>query len=367
MKLRILLCVILLAVPALLLLPPDAALSGWSLAAVSGGAYFDELDQFVAARLPMRTRLRQLGLGLGLFSGQTEQNDIFISKDGLIKNIDASGEARVDQNIRAILSFAAEVQIPTYLTLIPTASAILQQQLPPYAEIYNNQKQTIEDIYRQMSGKVTVADVYPQLYNKRAQYIYYRTENNLTALGGYYVYAALGAKLVGRDVLDFGQFDIAYLPGGYYGDLYQKSPYQGVRPDTLSMFRQAHNRQEYGVTHYAGDASKSYYTLYPLHLAELDLQMDIYFGGISAITDLHMSSPQRSRSLLIFGDKTALAYLPFLTCNYGRITLVDLFQLTPALAETIDPRDWDQILFAYSLETFDTDIPRRVTNLLPAQ
>jgi len=354
---------VLLAIPVLMLLGLGEDFPTPLSLTIADGSYFSELDQTIAERLPVRTRLRQLNLWLGLLSGQQEQNDIFISKNGLIKNIEAAGPGRIQQNVAAIRSFADRAQVPTYLTVIPTSSAILQQQLPPYAEIYNNQRKTIDEINRGVSGAVTVADVYPALFARRDSYIYYRTENNLTALGGYHVYSALAPKLLGQEMLEFSHFDIKYLQTPYYGDLYQKSPYQGVSPDTLSLYRYTRYARDYTVTHYGPQGVKTYHTLYPTHLADLGEPMNVYFGGVSAVTKIQVSSPYL-RSLLIFGDKTALSYLPFLANSYEQITLVDLFQLTPALAKELAPKQYDQILFAYSIETFDTNIPQRALQLL---
>jgi len=361
---KLLACVMLLLVPYFLILAQGDSFEPPSRESIEDRTFFSRLDDSLAEALPFQTRLRQLGLRLGLLGGQREQNDIFISDNGLIKNIDATSEVRISQNVGAILRLAERIQIPTYLMLLPTASAILQEQLPPYANIYNNQRQTIEDIYSQMSGQVTVADVYPLLYNLRGEYLYYRTENNLTPQGGYYVYTVLGAKLVGRrELVELDQLDIQYLPEPYYGDLYQKSPYQNVRPDTLSLFRYQAYPREYLVTHYGNGGIKTYHTLYPTHLAGLGQGPDVYLGGISAITTIRTTNAP-PRSLLIFGDKTALAYLPFLANNYQDITLVDLFQLTPTLSNRIQPDQYHQVLFAYSLETFDSDIPLRAERLL---
>lgn len=356
---QLLVCAVLLFLPFFAL--HNAAIPVPSAGTVMDGYFFDTLERRISDAFPFRDALRRAALRIALAGGQTEQNNIFISDEGLIKNVAEPNEQYLRRNTDAVLRFSKQVQVPTYLMLIPTASAVLQQRLPPYAEIYN-QKQLIEDVYRQMINKVMTVDVYSTLYSRRSEYIYYRTENNLTALGGYYVYSALGSRLVDRaGVQDFSRFNIEY-GGRFYGDLYRQTGYSGVRADILSMYRHATFSREYTVTHTGPNDNRVYHTLYPRHFIALGRPLDVYFGGVSAVTDIRTSTPY-ARSLLVFGDRTALAWLPFLTHHYERVTLVDLFQLTDIQAGELNLGLYDQILFAYSTETFDTDIPQRALAL----
>ncbi len=335
-----------------------------SLPSLLEGRFVSALDQYIGKNLPFQKQLAEISLSLGLLSGQQEQNQIFISADGLIRNIDEPSMVIIDNNISAVREFAQHVGKPTYLMLIPTASAILQQQLPPYAQLNNNQKPLMEYIYGKMAGVVTTVDVYPALFNKRDEYIYYRTEDNLTALGGYYVFNSLIGKL-GRDTRDpvgLRQYDISYLSHEYYGNLYKSSPYRPVRPDVLTAFHYTYYDRKYTVTHIQGDHAKTYHTLYPTHLLDLGDPIQVYLGGISAITDIRIASPNNVRKLLVFGDKTALSYLPFVVDTYAQVTLVDLFLLGEYSA--IQPDQYDQVLFAYSTENFNSHFPRLATRLL---
>ena len=317
----------------------------------TSGAYFERLDEHIRSVLPYQENLRRINLQTGLISGQSMQNDIFISQSGLIRNISAKVPLRVQDDIDAVIQFSTLIDRPTYLMLIPTASAILQQHLPQYAGIYLNQRRFIDDTSVAVWRYVTPINVYPTLFNRREEYIFYRTQDNLTALGGYYVYQTLASRLgiQAANISTRDMYDISYPIHSFYGDLFRLSPYSVVRPDSVMVFR--HRRQGgHIVTHINGDDVKIYHTLFPTHLAALGREMDIFFGGVSAIT--RVSSSQPGRSILIFGDQTAKAYLPFLTANYSNITLVDLSQLTPENFGDVSVENYNQILFAFSVDTF---------------
>lgn len=324
------------------------------------------LDSYLNKSLPHINRLRELNLTIRELGGQREYNQVFICGDELIKDVDPPVDFFLRENTASVMEFAESGNIPTYCMIIPTAGAIRQQSLPPFAQTQMvNQKQIIEDVYSQMEGRVTVADSYPILFNAREQYLYYRTEDNLTALGGFYLYTALGPKLlegIARPALS--DYDIEYIKTDYYGSLYDISPYKDAKADSLLVFRYTRNSREYLVTKEQDGAVKTYHTLYPTHLLELGRGTDAYLGGLSGLTKIETNSPYRA-TLLVLGDKTALSYLPFLVNHYSTVTLVDLFQLDSAGYASLDLMDYDQVLFGYGIETFmHTNIPARAKRLL---
>lgn len=332
------------------------------------------LDNIVREYFPLSHELKQIGLDIRLWGGEREQNGIFISDKGLMRNIDHAIEPFVNQNIAEVaifgqrLSASSSGKKTTYLAILPTSAGVLQQNLPRYAQAgMLDQQRQIEQIYNRLSTVVRTTDIYSALYNRRDQYIYYRTDNNLTALGGYYVYAAIAGRMEisGRSL---GQFDIDYIDHAYYGDLYRKpssmvgswgkstAPYRMVQPDSLSVFRFSDNR-EYTVAKRGGDGDRVYHTLFPTHLLQLDRPMDIYLGGSTAITEIRSTAPYRPR-LLIFGDSTAAAWLPFLANHYQQITFVDFNYIRRSDYAAIQPEQYDQVLFAYGIETFiHTSLP----------
>lgn len=337
-------------------------------------------ERLTAENFPFGGGLRELGSIMASIEGQREivrqsygypvkQNGIFVTSDSLMKNIDPPIPHYVGENIAGVVEFAESMRQSrkqTYLMLIPTSGAIVQQKLPRYSQsVMVNQYQFIEDAYSRAAGSAVTIDAYAALIARQNQYIYYRTENNLTSLGGYYVYSAIISRL-GIGKADYSQFDIDYVNNGYYGDLCAESGYTSLPPDMVSLFRYSASNpaiHEFTVTHRGDGGEKVYHTLYPEGAAVLGEPLDIFLGGISAVTDIKTHS-QFSTRLLVFGDKTAISYLPFLANNCSQVTLVDLFH-DKSRFEDIDPLDYDKIIFAYGIESFmHTNNPARATALL---
>lgn len=331
-----------------------------------------EAENLIRAGMPYRKELAKLGSSLvsqPQIRYAADETGIFFSPNGLMKNIDPPLEEYVDKNIKGIAEFADKARQnrqQTYVALIPTASAIMQSNLPPYAgSVMVNQRQFIEDVNSRLSAAATSVDAYSALWQRRNQYIYYRTEDNLASLGGYWVYSAMLSRM-GLGQANLGQFDIEYANNAFYGDLYRGTGYRDVVPDSVSLFRYSRGNRvphEFLVTKTDGESYKIYHTLFPKSAAQLGGELDVFLGGMSAVTDIQVSSQYSSR-LLVFGDKTALAYLPFIANNVQRVTLVDLSRDAGGFS-SVNIEDYDKVLFAYGVESFmRTDIPSRASSLL---
>ena len=355
----VMLAVAFLLVPALVL--GIGAPAGY----LPGGSFFDgemvaEADEYIAAHFPGRETLAGWSLAIRVLGGQREYNQIFIFGDELIPILGPPLDYQVRENTAAILQFAEQAGVPVYAMIIPTVSAIRQQSLPPFMLGQGtNQRQFIDDVYADLIGRVTIVDAYNALDSVSDQYIFYRTENNLTALGGFYLYEALGDRLlVGIAQPSLQNYDIEFVKYDFFGNLYQRSPFQNARADILSVFR--HRRVpplEYAMTVERGGLSRTYHTIFPLHMLDFEENraMEIYLGGRSAITTITTSSPYPN-SLLVLGDQTTLAFVPFLANHYRTLTLLDLEQMGREeqlrISQGIRQGEFDQILFAYSVETY---------------
>jgi hypothetical protein len=367
-KRRVILIALLLAIPAVILFPRGGFLSEHlpsASQAIASRYVAENLQVYVATNFPFKSKLQEIGMDLRIAGGKREHNGTFIGEDVLVKNVQAPAPEIEEANTKAVSDFAEyarSIGRQVYFTLIPTASAITNTAVPSFADVFN-QRLFIENVYGELAGKLVAIDTYLPLYTNRDQYMFYRTENNVTAYGGYHIYSALSKRMLGVDNPSYNAFDIDYVRDDYYGDLYAGSPDKDIRPDVLILFKYSRNPREYIVTHRDYTGVKTYHTLFPRHMVDIGRDMDVYLGGLSAQTDIISSSPNnRKLRLLLFGDKTALSYLPFLANHYQQITFLDLFHGDMAF-ENIYLEDYDQILMAYSVESYVAagSVPSRVS------
>jgi hypothetical protein len=328
------------------------------------------LEEYVRARMPLSETLEQIQLNLLLFGGQNEQHGIFISSAGLMKRIGPVDDDIVAENISIVRGFAASLTdvgedfrpVPVFFSILPSSAAILQQHLPPFSNTVN-QRQFIVEVYNALFGHVTTIGVYEALLNRRQQYIYYRTHDNFTSLGGFYISAQMLTRMLGSPAPTLAAYDLTYPKSNFYGDLYHISPYRGIQPDTLTLFHYNTFERQYMVTHSAPGSQQAFHTLFPEHMIDLGRPTDIFLGGLSPVTNIYSTTPY-NRSLLVLGDHTALAYAPFLANHYRQVTIVDIFDPSAGLAG-VRAEDYSHVLFAYCAETFMTrQIPAETLRII---
>lgn len=318
-------------------------------------------DHAVWRRLRDFDGLTQLAPAMLLAGGAKEQDGIFITENYLLENIAPENAAVLEQNLAGIEGFLKAHNIPATFLLIPTACVIKQQEIPARAELYN-QKTLIANCYARLSGKAGTADAYGKLFAAKDQYTYFRTESNLTGLGGYYVYTALAPRM-GYTARALDQFEVEQLADDYYGALYQRSSYKGADPDLLTLYRFSRYSRQYQLSTINNGEKKNYYTLFPTHLTQLGQPKSVLLGGFGQRMDISVVSPFEE-SLLIFGDETALSYLPFLVVHYGNITMIDLENCPDDMLAALVADDYDQVLFAYSVDHFiHNPVAARATTL----
>jgi len=316
---------------------------------------FQTLENYLDEHLVLADPLRTVSAELSLLAGQKERDGVFYTSDGLLQNFWPTESNTVRQrNTDAIITFAQNHDVPTYSVVIPTAVAIKQKLVPDNAPLYN-QKEIITTINRAMEGKVTAIDVYPtlfQAYDDNAEYLYYRTSPRLTTLGGYRVYSDV-AERMRLSPRPLRRFSKEYAYHDYYGELTSSWSSKKVQGDILTLYQNTTDSQGYQLTVTNTDGSKSVYnTLFPRARAMLGNPFDIYLGGECIRFDLRVLDRDEGGGLLVFGDDSIESFLPFLAQHYGQVTYINLALISKADLVALNPNSYDQVLFAYSLETF---------------
>lgn len=311
--------------------------------------YMGEIETFLKDNVPFRESLKNSAVKLEMLLGEQEFDGVFLGDDILIENIEQPDSQLMETNLQEIQQFVEmDCSTPVSVLYLPTKYAIKQQELPDYAELFGfNQKSFIEENYAALSGKATTVDAYSILLSNREQYLYYRSDPNLTGLGAYYVYSVLAQRL-GCSPLEQEQFAQRHIRHHFYGETYAASPYKEISPDIITLYY-PDNQSTVSVTHY-NDYSYTYNTLYPEHLMELNGDLSILLGGDTG--DLTISAGlKRSRSLLVLGDESILPVLPLLSAHYSTIRFLDFEKWNDTVLSQLDLDEFDQVLISYSVDS----------------
>ncbi|WP_312641461.1 DHHW family protein [Hydrogenoanaerobacterium sp.] len=324
---------------------------------VASGDYAKEAEKSFRQVFPQREQLSNFAWNLRYRTGAKEIDGYFITDTSIIKNVAKPNRKLVEANNAAIMQFAQRVKTKTYFMLLPTASAVKQQSLPDFATPYN-QKSFIDDIYQSFGGELLTVDVYPMLFANQSKNLYYNTEDQITPLGGYYTYMVLGDKL-GTNVNSLDKYTIEYVKHDYEGSLKTKFPYAQVKNDVITLYHYRLDKfyRTYTIRRTEDNEYASLNDLYDRSCLLGEKPLDVYFGGMSQIVDITIKtgadkpSPNKTK-LLIIGDETAKSYVPFLTPHYSEIQIINAATATPQQLSDADILYYDQVLFAFSTDTY---------------
>lgn len=306
------------------------------------------MDQLAKERLNGIGGLSSVAKRLSFLRGDLRKNGVFVTDNYLMRDIQNTDPQMSSDNVEYLIEQLERFEQPTYLMLIPTVSAIKQQELPASITDLFNQRSFIADIYNRCINIAATVDAYSNLFAAKDQYTYYRNSSSLTGLGGYYLYQALSGRL-GLTPRALDQFEVEHLASKYYGDLARQAAYYELPADIITLYEYSGSKRSYMITHYNGDALRRYYSLFPKHLEEIGRPTDVVLGGESRRIDITASSPYQE-SCLIIGDKTASSYLPFLAVHYGNITFLDIRYLEDTLP-MLDYDLYDQVIIGLSVES----------------
>ncbi|MFR9190296.1 MAG: DHHW family protein [Anaerotruncus massiliensis (ex Togo et al. 2019)] len=332
----------------------------WDAVAGESGT-FAKLEQAFAERFPSSDALRRLQVSLNYMGGGKEQNGVFISGDSLTLDVQPKSLSVINDNTLAMIDFADDYQIPSYVMLIPTACAVQQGKVPydSIAPLYN-QPQLIDDVYRRVSGHVTAINVYPTLFNHQDEYIYYNTDNTTTGLGGFYIYTAVAKSSAAAAR---SGFSIEHIDYDYYGDLYAL-PYREVSPDRVSVYNYNPVPAQLHRHHYSADGTSAATTPSTRNSKRARRR-----DGHPARQDFPGDRHRHRQSLLHqpAADFRPLgAELPAFLLIYEQVTFVDTATATPELLQSLRLGRYNQVLFAFSVDSYVSADQLSLLSELPA-
>lgn len=280
--------------------------------------------------------------------GITEANGVYVSDDYLIKITEKPDDLITSRNVQTLKEVSSAVSVSTYTMIVPTANVVLQNKLPKYASIWD-QNEYIDTLYSSLVNFSFVIPSYDTLFVNNTKDIFYRTSDNITPLGGYYLYRSLSQRL-GFYPQKLDDFNIEYYDGEYFGELFDATGYRDVKGDKIAFYRSAFYDRDIVMTVYDNNGNQALFRdIYAQGLSD-DLST-CYPGGTFPVTNIE-NRVLDGKKLLIFSDKTVKSVAGFMVDNYELITIVNPFADTDNYGGLRNINDYDQVLFLFSVESF---------------
>ena len=239
------------------------------------------------------------------------------------------------------------LKYPSRFILVPSATYICRDALPPYAEVMD-EKELFESFNFESLEFINIID------EIKAD-SYFRTDHHWTADGALIGYNAY-RRTLGKEALAKDAFDVSEVSQDFLGTSVSKSGAVGIEPDVLEKWERGKVKS---VEVYDGLKTSEYSSVYFDEYLDKKDKYSYYLGQNQPLVRIKTDS--EGGKILIFKDSYAHIFSQLLIEDYSEIVLVDLRYVRERVAllleKTFDVslEDFDEILFLYSTDTFTTE------------
>ena len=212
-----------------------------------------------------------------------------------------------------------------------------------------SQKESIEKIYSMMSDQVTTIDAYSSLAQHLGEEIYFRTDHHWTQLGAYYGYTAFAQATGISDPMKLdGLRTVSYT--GFLGSLYNNLKGKVDRsalendPDTLTVYYPDYN---YKLSYYPPESitQPASYLGKGTLIAENPKSYMCFIHGDQPLEKIENLDNQNGKTLIVFKESYANAFVPFVCHDYQTTLVVDPRYFKQNLSDLMSMYDVTDALF----------------------
>ena len=314
------------------------------------GRYTKKYEKYTVDQMVGRDEFIKIKTKTDDLMGKNSENGVFKCDDGyLIESFGKPNEEYLKANIEAINKFADKHKnIKTSMLIAPTAVNILEDKLPAFAPVYN-QDEYLSRLSKSIDNKIDFVNISSEMKKHKDEYIYYKTDHHWTTLGAYYAFLDF-ANQSGLKTQP-NSYDKYRVSNDFYGTLYSKSGYK-VKPDQVDIYTPK-DKNDQVIVEYKEEKKKSP-TIYESEALKKKDKYEVFLGGNHPVVDIKTTS-ESDKTLLLIKDSYANSFVQFLTPYYKEIIMVDPRYYYEDIEKLIKEKNVTDLLYLYNANTFFND------------
>lgn len=320
------------------------------------GSFTKDYETFITDQFFARDTWIGMKTWMELGLQKKEINGVYFAKDGYLietqdaDSVDAEQLAKNEERLIEFISKYSEKlgADQVHAMLVPTASELLSEKLPAFAQTYPQQE--LLNRIRTKLPPGSFLDAGESLREQKDDYIFYKTDHHWTAHGAYYAYQQW-ADACGFTPWDKSKFQVEKVSDSFYGTIYSKINIKTTEPDEIYLYQ---TDQTYQVEYDLDRKKKD--TLYELGHLETKDQYSVYLDGNHALVQIDTDTKENEgRKLLIIKDSFAHTFTPFAVNHFPVTYMVDFRYFNMPISQFIENYGITDILVLYNVKSFMTD------------
>lgn len=312
------------------------------------GRYFEGIESFISDHIPNRDIFLEFKMGIDNLRGKepnlsaldtrenfkisnndkykeyqtrTENVKILSYNDKIFSTFNFD-EDYIENFIKNINNLSKKHDINTHVEIVPISISLEDYDFRRYSD---PQDMALEYIYKNLDKDINKINLFKTLYNKRDDYIFFRTDHHWTMKGSYFG-AKDFLKSIDIDIDDFNDYSSEKY-SGFTGYQSRKYPVKKVinNPDIIEVYNNINYPEPEMDLFYYNDENKldSYKDkmIDPNRSEEYNYGM--FFGGDHPLVKLKNKNSKSDKKLLVIKDSFANIFIPWLYPYFSEITMVD--------------------------------------------
>lgn len=333
-----------------------ATMPEFSWKTLFSGEFMADYEEYITDQFFLRDNWIQLKTIAEIVLNKQDINGVYISKDGYL--IERHEDSEIDfemleKSLDRLVQFAEKHAgrlgaDHVKVMLVPTASEILTDKLPPFATGFD-QNGMIDDLYSRLP-EGTALDVREALKAHADEYIYYKTDHHWTTLGAFYAYQEF-CKAMGLEVPSLEDVEQTVVSEEFLGTVHSKLNLN-ISKDSMSTFQLPNTPSKVQVT---VDMAQKFDSLYVDKYLDMKDKYSYYLDGNHGLTEIHSNSEGKG-TLLIIKDSYSHCFAPMTVGNYEKVYLVDFRYFNMPISQFMMQYRVTDVLVLYNAVTFATDV-----------
>ncbi len=321
----------------------------FTLNTLTSGKFMSDSENFVADQFFLRDQWISLKFLTDKYTGHENFNGVWLGCGNyLFEDVTVPDETYA-KNLLAVAKFADSHPLQrTYMTLVPNSVSVLDYLRPVYFPIHD-QLSDIEFAQKTLEPYLIFVNITDVLKAHKYEDIYYKSDHHWTSLGAKYAFDSV-AKAMDIDSLSMN-YNIMRAAKDFSGTMASTSGNFKVT-DNVDIYVPETTDFEY-VVEYTDLHSKSA-TIYSSASLESKSKYDVFLGGNHPLVNIKTTN-NNDRSIVIFKDSFANAFVQFLLPYFETITIVDARYYSDDCEKLIKTSEATDILILYGANTFVSD------------
>ncbi len=286
------------------------------------GSFTKGYEEFVVDQFVWRDGWIKIKSGIERALGKTLSNGVYFADDGYY--IEHKSDSDIDSELLEknigflegyVEAMSEVIDGNVVVSIAPSAALIHRDKLPLFNDEFDWDAM-IDSIAEKTSD--SFIDLRDKLFAHRDEYIYYRTDHHWTTDGAYLAYTEL-IKKFGFEPYAPEDFDKVVLSKDFYGTVIAKVNIPTQADTMVKYVPKFENRLE--VIYNLGEKKSD--TLYADEKLETRDKYAYFLGGNDALVEIN-TSVDNDRVLIMAKDSYANCLIPFLTCHFEKIYVLDM-------------------------------------------